>query len=74
VISAECFLRSASHAIGIAPDALEGAIPDRLKKAVAEAKRENVLRRLLPQKVVNAEDLIVIEDLVQLTRSAIRRS
>ena len=33
------------------------AVPDRLEQAVAEAKREDVLHRLLAEEVVDTEDL-----------------
>ena len=44
----------------------EIAIPDRLEQAIGEPEGENVLRRLLAEEVVNAEDLILAEDLVQV--------
>ena len=43
----------------------EIAVPDRLEQAVGEAEGENVLRRLLAEKMIDAEDLILGEDLVQ---------
>jgi hypothetical protein len=46
----------------------EVAVPDRLEQAVGEAEGEDVLRRLLAQEVVDAEDLLLGEDLVQLGR------
>jgi hypothetical protein len=36
----------------------EVAVPDRLEQAVGEAERQDVLRRLLAQEVVDAEDLL----------------
>ena len=39
-------------------------IPDRLEQAIGEAKREDVLRRLLAEEVVDAEDLLFDEHLV----------
>ena len=44
----------------------EVAVPDRLEQAVGEAECEDVLRRLLAQEVVDAEDLVLGKDLVQL--------
>ena len=44
----------------------EVAVPDRLEQAVGEAERQDVLRRLLAEEVVDAEDLVLAEDLVQL--------
>ena len=44
----------------------EVAVPDRLEQSVGEAEREDVLRRLLAQEVVDPEDLIFGEHLVQL--------
>ena len=43
----------------------EIAVPDRLEQAVGEPEREDVLRRLLAEEVVDAENLILGEDLVQ---------
>ncbi len=42
------------------------AVPDRLEEAVGEAEGEDVLGRLLAEEVVDAEDLLLLEDLVQL--------
>ena len=42
------------------------AVPDRLEEAVGEAEGEDVLGRLLAEEVVDAEDLLLVEDLVQL--------
>ncbi len=42
------------------------AVPDRLEEAVREAEREDVLGGLLAEEVVDAEDLLLVEDLVQL--------
>ena len=44
----------------------EVAVPDRLEQAVGEAEGEDVLRRLLAEEVVDAEDLVFGEHLVQL--------
>ena len=44
----------------------EVAVPDRLEKTVRETERQNVLRGLLAEKVIDAENLIFFEDLVQL--------
>ena len=44
----------------------EVAVPDRLEQPVAEAEGKDVLRRLLAQEVVDAEDLVLRKDLVQL--------
>ena len=44
----------------------EVAVPDRLEQPVGEAECEDVLRRLLAQEVVDAEDLVLRKDLVQL--------
>ena len=43
----------------------EVAVPDRLEQAVGEAEREDVLRRLLAEEMVDAVDLLLGEDLVQ---------
>ncbi len=43
----------------------EGAVPDRLEQAVGKAEGEDVLGRLLAQEVVDAEDLRLVEHLVQ---------
>ena len=43
----------------------EVAVPDRLEQAIGEPKGEDVLRRLLAEEVIDAEDLILGEDLVQ---------
>ena len=43
----------------------EVPVPDRLEQAVGEAERQDVLRRLLAEEVVDAEDLLLGEDLVQ---------
>ena len=44
------------------------AVPDRLEDAVAKAEDEDVLHRLLAQVVVDAVDLLLVEDAVQLAR------
>ena len=41
------------------------AVPDRLEQPVGEAEREDVLRRLLAEEVVDPEDLVLVEHLVQ---------
>ena len=46
----------------------EIAVPDRLEEAVAEPESQDVLRRLLAEEVIDAEDLILGEDGVQLGR------
>ncbi len=42
------------------------AVPDRLEQPVGEAEREDVLRRLLPEEVVDPVDLRLVEGLVEL--------
>ncbi len=49
------------------------AVPDRLEETVGEPEREDVLRRLLAQEVVDPEDLLLVEDLVQLAVELLRR-
>ena len=44
------------------------AVPDRLEQTVGEAEGEDVLRRLLAEEVVDAEDLALVERLVQRVR------
>ena len=44
----------------------EVAVPDGLEQAVGEAEGQDVLRRLLAQEMVDAEDLFLVEDLMQL--------
>ena len=46
------------------------AVPDRLEQAVGEPQREDVLRRLLAEEVVDAEDLLLVEDLVHVAFSS----
>ena len=46
------------HVVDVIP------IPDRLEEAVGEAEGQDVLRRFLTQEVVDAEDLVLVEDLV----------
>ena len=41
------------------------AVPDGLEQPVGETEREDVLRRFLPQEVVDAVDLVLVERLVQ---------
>src|SRR5581483_5036504 len=48
------------HVIDVAP------IPDRLEDGVAETKDENVLHRLLSEIMIDAVDLTLVEELVQL--------
>jgi hypothetical protein len=43
----------------------EVAVPDRLEQAVREAEREDVLRRLLAEEMIDAEDLLFAEHFVQ---------
>src|SRR5262249_53317737 len=43
----------------------EVPVPDWLEQSVSETKRQDVLRRLLPQEMVDAKDLVLGEDLVQ---------
>ena len=43
----------------------EIAVPDRLEQAVGETEREDVLRRLLAEEMIDAEDLVFGEHLVQ---------
>ena len=38
------------------------AVPDRLEESVGEAEGQDVLHRLLAQEVVDAEDLVLVED------------
>ncbi len=51
----------------------EVAVPDRLEQAVGEAERQDVLRRLLAEEVVDAEDLLLAEHLVQARVELARR-
>ena len=44
----------------------EVAVPDRLEQAVGEAERQDVLRRLLAQEMIDPEDLVLGEVLVKL--------
>ena len=44
----------------------EVAIPDRFEQAVGKAEGQNILRRFLAQKVIDAKDLRFVEYLVQL--------
>ena len=48
----------------------EVAVPDRLEQSVGEPEREDVLRRLLAEEVVDPEDPLLGEDLVQVAFSA----
>ena len=43
----------------------EIAVPDRLEQAVGEPEGEDVLRRLLAEEMIDAENLVLGEDLVQ---------
>ena len=52
----------------------EIAVPDRLEQAVGEAEREDVLRRLLAEEMVDAENLVLGEHLMQPALSAIALS
>ena len=49
------------------------AIPDRLEDAVGEAEHQNVLHRLFAQVVIDAEDLALVEDGVDLVVEFARR-
>ena len=51
-------------------------VPDRLEQAVGESERQDVLRRLLAQEVVDPEDLVLGEDSCtwSLSSSALARS
>ena len=49
------------------------AVPDRLEEAVGEAQGEDVVRRLLAEEVVDAEDLLLAEDFVDHLVQALRR-
>ena len=40
-------------------------VPRRLEEAVGEAEREDVLHRLLAQEVVDAEDLVLLDDVLE---------
>ena len=51
----------------------ELAVPDRLEDAVREPQREHVLDRLLAEVVVDAEDLALLEVLLQLRVQLARR-
>ncbi len=42
------------------------AVPDRIEDAVGEAENEEVLHRLFAEVVIDAEDLILVEDGVDL--------
>jgi hypothetical protein len=55
----ECFGNIDLHVID------EVAIPDGLEEAVREAEREDVLRRLFAEEVIDAKDLLFVEDFVQ---------
>ena len=48
-------------------------VPDRLKDAVGKAENQNVLYRLFAQVVVDAEDLVLVEDGVHLLVELARR-
>ena len=47
----------------------EVAVPNRLEQAIGETERKDALRRLLAQKMIDAEDLLFAEYLVQLAFS-----
>ena len=55
------------HVIDVVP------IPDRLEDSVGEPEHQNVLHRLLAQIVVDAEDLVLVEDRVHLVIQLARR-
>ena len=50
----------------------EVAVPDRLEQAVGEAEGQDVERRLLAEEVVDAEDLVLVEHLVELRVERLR--
>ena len=64
---AQRFRRRDLHVIDVV------AIPDRLEDAVGEAEDQNVLHRLLAQVVIDAEDLVLVEDRVDLVIQFARR-
>ena len=43
----------------------EIAVPDGLEQSVGKAERQDVLRRLLAEKMIDAKDLVLAEHLVQ---------
>ena len=59
VVDAERLGHVDLHVVDVVP------VPDRLEEAVGEAEGQDVLRRLLAEEVVDAEDLILVEVLVQ---------
>jgi hypothetical protein len=59
VVEAERFGHIDLHVVDV------GAVPDRFEQTVGEPERQDVLRRLLPEEVVDAVDLILRERLVQ---------
>ncbi len=56
----ECFRHVDLHVVD------EVAVPDRLEQAVGKAERQDVLRRLLAEEMVDPENLALVEHLVQL--------
>ncbi len=60
LLEAECLRYVDLHVVDVV------AVPDRLEQAVGEAEGQDVLRGLLAQEVVDAEDLLLVEHLVQL--------
>ena len=55
------------HVIDVVP------VPDVLEYAVRKAEDQDVLHRLLAQVVIDAEDLVLVEDLVHLIVQRARR-
>src|SRR5919106_6393686 len=49
------------------------AVPDRLEARVREAKYQHVLHRLFAQVVINAEELLFLDDFKELTVEGSRR-
>ena len=49
----------------ICTEAMLAAVPGRLEEAVGEAQRQDVLHRLLAQEVVDAEDLVLVDDVLE---------
>src|SRR5438445_5616136 len=66
-LDAEAFRHRDLHALDVV------AVPDRLEEGVREAEDEEVLDRLLPEVVVDAEDARLVEDLVQRLVEGLRR-
>ncbi len=64
---AQRFRRGDLHVVDVV------AIPDRLEDAVGEAEDQDVLHRLFAQVVIDAEDLVLVEDGVDLVIQFARR-